>query len=153
MKSVPSAPQEAALVSNKQNRSYPSHTDTDQLSTFYDDADLYDCLAWGHCEPFYFDAASRCGGPVLELACGTGRMLVPMAKAGLDVTLLDAAGLAEYAAVCGEMLARGHGRSGNASLIAGYVRDGNAFGEAILHFAKAYAQQTTLDWKALLATI
>ena len=76
-------------MSNKQNRSYPSHTDTDQLSTFYDDADLYDCLAWGHCEPFYFDAASRCGGPVLELACGTGRMLVPMAKAGLDVTGLD----------------------------------------------------------------
>ena len=33
------------------------------------------------------------------------------------------------------------------------VGDGNAFGEAILHFAKAYAQQTTLDWKALLATI
>ena len=74
-------------------------------------------------------------------------------KASLDVTLLDAAGLAEYAAVCGEMLARGHARSGNASLIAGYVGDGNAFGEAILHFAKAYAQQTTLDWKALLATI
>ncbi len=76
-------------MSNKQNRSNPSRTDTDQLSTLYDDADLYDCLAWGHCESFYFDAAARCGGPVLELACGTGRMLVPMAKAGLDVTGLD----------------------------------------------------------------
>lgn len=74
-------------------------------------------------------------------------------KASLDVTLLDAAGLAEYAAVCGEMLARGHARSGTASLVAGYVGDGTAFGKAILHFARAYAEQTTLDWKALLATL
>lgn len=76
-------------MSSKQNRSRPSRFDAEQPSTLYDDAGLYDCLAWGNCEAFYFDAASRCGGPVLELACGTGRMLVPMGKAGLDVTGLD----------------------------------------------------------------
>lgn len=89
-------------MSNKQNRSNLSRTETDQLSTLYDDADLYDCLAWGHCETFYFDAASRCSGPILELACGTGRMLVPMAKAGLDVTGLD---------VSPAMLAGAHARA------------------------------------------
>ena len=74
-------------------------------------------------------------------------------KASLDVTLLHAAGLAEYAAVCGQMLARGHARSGNASLIAGYIGPGSAFSEAISQFATAYAEQTTLDWRALSATL
>lgn len=79
----------AFIVSNQQSRFIPRRANADQLSKLYDDADLYDCVTWGPCEPFYFDAAARCGGPVLELACGTGRMLVPMAKAGLDVTGLD----------------------------------------------------------------
>lgn len=61
----------------------------DETHALYDDAELYDCITWGVCEPFYFEAASRCGGPVLELACGTGRMLVPMAMAGLEVTGID----------------------------------------------------------------
>src|SRR5271165_7218240 len=38
---------------------------------------------------FYDAAASLSGGPVLELGCGTGRMLVPLAQAGLHVTGLD----------------------------------------------------------------
>lgn len=73
-------------------------------------------------------------------------------KAGLDVTLLDASGLAEYAAVCGQMLARGHARSGTASQIAAYIGRGDAFGDAMLQFAQSYAEQTVLDWKSLLAT-
>ena len=76
-------------MSNKANRSGPPRPYTDPLGVLYDDADLYNCMAWGDCETFYFEAAARCGGPVLELACGTGRMSVPMAKAGLDVTGLD----------------------------------------------------------------
>ncbi len=72
-------------------------------------------------------------------------------KAGLDVTRLHAAGMTEYAAVCGDMLARGHARSGAASQIAAYIGRGNVFGDAMLHFAQAYAKQTVLDWKSLLA--
>ena len=41
--------------------------------------------------PFYLAAARRARGPVLELACGTGRLTIPLARAGLDVTGLDAA--------------------------------------------------------------
>lgn len=34
---------------------------------------------------FYTSLAARTGGPVLELACGTGRLTVPLGAVGLDV--------------------------------------------------------------------
>ena len=58
-------------------------------TTLYDDTHLYDTMTWGGCEPLYLEAALRSGGPVLELACGTGRMLVPMAQSGVRITGLD----------------------------------------------------------------
>ena len=42
--------------------------------------------------PFYLDYARECGGEVLELACGTGRILLPIARAGIKITGLDASG-------------------------------------------------------------
>ncbi|MFN8484721.1 MAG: class I SAM-dependent methyltransferase [Anaerolineae bacterium] len=39
--------------------------------------------------PFYRDLAVRGGGPALELACGTGRVLIPVAEAGVEVVGLD----------------------------------------------------------------
>ena len=68
-------------------------------------------------------------------------------KAAIDVTTLSSDELTEYGIVCGEMLARGHARSGNAHLIAGYIGDGKQFQSAILTFAEAYARQTVSDWK------
>jgi SAM-dependent methyltransferase len=41
--------------------------------------------------PFYLAEAKKARGPVLELACGTGRLTLPLRKAGLDVTGLDVA--------------------------------------------------------------
>jgi SAM-dependent methyltransferase len=38
---------------------------------------------------FYVDAARASGGPVLEIGCGTGRILIPTARAGVDITGLD----------------------------------------------------------------
>ena len=38
---------------------------------------------------FYIDAALSAGGNVLELGCGTGRILLPIARSGIDVTGLD----------------------------------------------------------------
>ena len=52
---------------------------------------LYD---WEH-DPYVADIAvhvalaRRFGGPVLELACGTGRLLAPLAQAGLEVAGVD----------------------------------------------------------------
>jgi SAM-dependent methyltransferase len=39
--------------------------------------------------PFYTELAGQTGGPVLELGCGTGRVVWPLAEAGLDVVGLD----------------------------------------------------------------
>jgi ubiquinone/menaquinone biosynthesis C-methylase UbiE len=38
---------------------------------------------------FYQRVAREVGGPVLELACGTGRIALPLAGAGLHVTGVD----------------------------------------------------------------
>jgi SAM-dependent methyltransferase len=57
----------------------------------YDDPLFYDRIvrpAAGS-EAFYVDEAVRSGGPVLEFACGTGRLLIPIARAGLEVTGVD----------------------------------------------------------------
>jgi SAM-dependent methyltransferase len=39
--------------------------------------------------PFYVEEARRAEPPVLELACGTGRVLIPVAQAGVRVVGLD----------------------------------------------------------------
>lgn len=36
--------------------------------------------------PFYVEEALAAGGPVLELGCGTGRVTIPIADAGVDIT-------------------------------------------------------------------
>ena len=70
----------------------------------YDDADFYDqeFAARTHDIPFFLDHASRAGGPVLEAACGTGRITLPIARQGVDVTGLD---------IMPSMLARARRRS------------------------------------------
>jgi SAM-dependent methyltransferase len=39
--------------------------------------------------PFYIDLAKQIGGPVLEFGCGTGRILLPIARAGVEIHGLD----------------------------------------------------------------
>jgi len=39
--------------------------------------------------PFFVEAALESGGPVLEIGCGTGRVLVPTARAGVEIVGLD----------------------------------------------------------------
>jgi len=43
-------------------------------------------------EAWYLDHLSRTGGPVLEIACGGGKLLEPIAAAGYEVTGLDLSG-------------------------------------------------------------
>ena len=76
-------------------------------------------------------------------------------KASVDLEELRGGGLAEYAAVCGELLARGHARSGDVHLITGYLGAGSSqdkFDGALGEFAEAYADQTEADWRALVAS-
>jgi uncharacterized protein (DUF2252 family) len=74
-------------------------------------------------------------------------------KASIQLENLKATGLLEYAAVCGEMLARGHARAGDSSMIAGYVGTSPRFDEAVVQFAETYANQTELDWEQLVRSL
>jgi len=74
-------------------------------------------------------------------------------KASIEVAALKAAGLMEYAQVCGELLARGHARSGDCLELAGYLGNSTRFDNAVVMFAEAYANQTEADWKLLVASM
>lgn len=61
--------------------------------SFYDEryAEIYDLLYLdiNHDIPFYLEYARLKGSPILEIACGTGRVFVPLAKAGYEVWGID----------------------------------------------------------------
>src|SRR4029453_6962265 len=61
--------------------------------SLYDDPILYDRVVRpGPCEAFYRDLARQTGGPILELACGTGRLTLPLARDGHEIVGLDVPG-------------------------------------------------------------
>ncbi len=72
-------------------------------------------------------------------------------KGSADVGSMTASDLADYAVLCGWVLARAHARSGDAAPIAGYLGNGEAFDEAAATFAMAYADQNDRDYAALEA--
>ena len=60
----------------------------DALARYYD---------WEHADydvdiPLYQDFARRTGGPILELACGSGRLMVPLLELGEHVVGIDSSG-------------------------------------------------------------
>jgi SAM-dependent methyltransferase len=55
-------------------------------------ADLYDYVVPYRERPdvaFFVEAARESGGPILEVGCGTGRVLIPTARAGVEIVGLD----------------------------------------------------------------
>ncbi len=53
-------------------------------------AALYDAVFAGRDDAaFWLAMAAASGGPVLELGCGTGRVLLPLARAGFEITGID----------------------------------------------------------------
>jgi SAM-dependent methyltransferase len=61
------------------------------LPSIFDDGDVYDLV--GKDMPygldFYVTLAREASGPVLDIACGTGRILLPCLQAGVDIEGLD----------------------------------------------------------------
>jgi len=60
-------------------------TDYDLIAPFYD-------IEHAHFDEdvnLYINFAELCGGPLLELACGSGRLLVPLACEGYELTGVD----------------------------------------------------------------
>ena len=69
-------------------------------------------------------------------------------KASIEDDELKGEGLRQYAHVCGELLAKGHARSGDPCALYGYAGDTPKLDKAIVKFAVAYANQTTKDYEA-----
>ena len=60
-------------------------------ASLYDVPAVYDrIMRPGPCEEFYDGLARQTGGPVLDLACGTGRLTIPLAARGHAMVGLDA---------------------------------------------------------------
>src|SRR5919202_3691329 len=66
-------------------------------------ARLYDAFPFDADLSLYLELASETGGRVLEAACGTGRVLVPLVGAGFSVVGLDVS--SEMLAVARQKLA------------------------------------------------
>jgi SAM-dependent methyltransferase len=58
----------------------------------YDNQTIVEWEASQNDLPFYLEEAKVAGGALLELGCGTGRLLIPLLSSGLDVSGLDASG-------------------------------------------------------------
>ena len=94
--------------------------------------------------PFLEGMAARCGSPLLELACGTGRALLPLARRGFQLTGVD---------VSPAMLAIARGRlqeaglDGRVRLVQQDMRDLDLGGRFNLAFAlvNSFSHMLTLD--------
>ncbi len=74
-------------------------------------------------------------------------------KGAVTVDGIDAHALADYAGICGLLLAKGHARTSGASMIAGYLGNSDKVGRAMCRFARGYADQTERDHQALLTAV
>lgn len=85
--------------------------------------------------PFYVSEAKKSGGPVLELGCGTGRVTIPVARAGVDIVGLDNSNAMLDAAK--RKISRIEGRHGQIDLRMGDMRRfdlGHAFPLIVIPF-------------------
>ena len=62
-------------------------TSPDRLPSTFDDGELYDLMCDGltYGMDFYLSLAHEAQGPVLDVCCGTGRILLPCMQQGIDI--------------------------------------------------------------------
>jgi uncharacterized protein (DUF2252 family) len=71
----------------------------------------------------------------------------------IPTTELIAPRLVQFAAACGETLAKAHARSGDPLAIDGYMGKGPSFTKAMVRFARSYADQNERDHARLVRAI
>ena len=71
-------------------------------------------------------------------------------KGSVALDSVDGAALADYAAITGHLLAKGHARTSGASMIVGYAGSSSRLDAALARFARLYADQTEADYAALV---
>jgi uncharacterized protein (DUF2252 family) len=74
-------------------------------------------------------------------------------KGAITVDDLGPEALADYAGVCGLLLAKGHSRTSGASMIAGYLGKAKKAAKAFARFARHYADQVEHDHQRLVAAV
>lgn len=74
-------------------------------------------------------------------------------KASIEIEDMKGDGLLQYARVCGEVLAKGHARSGDPCALAGYLGSSTKFDAALTGFAFGYAEQTVDDHRKFAAAL
>ena len=116
---------------------------------FYRDGVVYDAMnkrVTGDLD-FYVEEARRAGSPILELACGTGRLSIPIANAGLEIVGVD---LSE------SMLARAREKSDRVEWIQGDCRTldlKRQFRLVMLPFNSLLLFHSRADFEAVCATV
>ena len=108
-------------------------------------ADLYDIeYAHDYDLPFWLFLAERVGGPVVEWGAGTGRLSVPLARAGFDVTAVETSeAMIEGGSAKGETVEWVHGDMRSAKL-------GRRYGLAICAFNSFLCLRSQEDALAFL---
>jgi SAM-dependent methyltransferase len=121
-------------------------------------ADLYDHVIPyrdRHDVDFFVAAARESGGPVLEVGCGTGRILIPTARAGVAITGLDLS--PSMLAICRQRVAAEPPEvRSRVSLVAADMRDFRVerrFALATIPFRPFQHLLTVADQIACLTTI
>ncbi len=74
-------------------------------------------------------------------------------KGAIVVEDMSAGALADYAGICGYLLAKSHARTSGASMIAGYIGASDKLADSLCRFARAYADQVERDHAALIAAV
>jgi hypothetical protein len=74
-------------------------------------------------------------------------------KGAIAIDGIDPGALADYAGICGYLVAKGHARTSGASMIAAYVGRSERVDEALTGFARAYADQVERDHAALVDAV
>lgn len=71
-------------------------------------------------------------------------------KASANIDNFTSGIYSNYALLCGWALAKSHAKSGMSPEIAGYLGKSDVFAEAVADFAISYADQTEIDYEAML---
>lgn len=131
--------------SERKAYAYTPPIEDDPPSEYRPLADLYD-LEYTHDYdlPFWLSLAEREARPVVEWGAGTGRISVPLAAAGHDVTAVE---------ISGRMVERGKEKGGTVEWIVGDMRSvdaGRRYGLAICAFNSFLCLKSVDDASAFL---
>ena len=74
-------------------------------------------------------------------------------KGAIVVEDINATALADYAGICGYLLAKSHARTSGASMIAGYIGGSDKLDDMLCEFARTYADQVESDHQRLVAAV